>query len=87
MMELVRKFVGHVLPGVMRPLRILWNEIIAFVFFALAAIATPSAWRTAKTYDGDAESFFRMLLTGLFALVMLCFGVGSWRRARKIARS
>jgi hypothetical protein len=87
MMHLARKFASHVLPGVIKPLRVLWNEIIAFTFFVLAVVAAPSLWRTARSFDGGAESFFRLLLTGAFAIVMLCFGVGSLRRARKISRS
>ena len=87
MMELARKFVTHVLPGVIRPLRVLWNEIIAFVFFTLAAVSLPSAYRTLKNFNGDADSFFRLLLTGFFALVMIGFGIGSIRRARKISRT
>lgn len=83
----VRQFLDHVLPAVVRPLRVLWNEVIGFVFLALAVWAIPSTLRAVREFDGDAESFFRILLAGLFCALMIGFGVGSFRRARKISRS
>ncbi len=87
MLKLARKFLGHVLPGVVRPLHILWNEVIGFVFICLALLTVPSMWRIYKSFDGQAESVFRMGITVGFAFIMLCFGIGSFRRAKKISRS
>lgn len=87
MLKLGRKFLGHVLPGVMRPMRILWNEVIGFVFISLAFLSLPSMWRIYKNYDGEAESMFRLGITIMFAVIMFLFGVGSFRRAKKISRS
>lgn len=81
-----KKFVQHVVPGVIKPMRVLWNEFIAFVFFALAVLSVPSAYRSVKSFDGDAQSLFRILLSSGFALIMLIFGVTSFLRARKISR-
>jgi hypothetical protein len=81
-----KKFVQHVVPGVIKPMRVLWNEFIAFVFFALAVLAVPSAYRSVKSFDGDAQSFFRILLSSGFALIMIIFGISSFLRARKISR-
>ncbi len=81
-----KKFAQHVLPGVIKPLRVLWNEFIAFLFFALAVLAVPSAYRSVKSFDGDAQGLFRILLSSGFALIMLIFGVTSFLRARKISR-
>ena len=86
-MGIARKFIQHVVPGVIKPMRVLWNEVIGFVFLALAGLSVPSAIRTTREYDGDAESFFRLLLTGLFIVIMLYFGVTSFLRARKISRT
>lgn len=83
----IRQFLHHVVPGVIRPLRVLWNEIIGFVFLALAVWAVPSTLRAIREFQGDAESFFRILLAGLFAVLMIWFGVGSFLRARRISRS
>jgi hypothetical protein len=83
----VRQLFQHVVPGVMRPLRVLWNEIIGFVFLVLALWAVPSTLRALREFKGDAESFFRVLLAGLFAVLMVWFGVSSFLRARRISRS
>ena len=75
-------FVSHVVPGVMRPMRVLWNEIIGFIF---VAIAVPVAFGAFRAYRaGDST---RILLAGGFAAMLLYFGITSFLRARKISRS
>ena len=37
------RFMEHVMPGVVRPLRVLWHEIIGFIFIVLAVIFGSSA--------------------------------------------
>jgi hypothetical protein len=39
------RFVQHVMPGVVRPLRGLWHEISGFIFIVLAVIFGSSAFR------------------------------------------
>jgi hypothetical protein len=68
-------------------MRVLWNEVIGFIFIVLAVWSTPSAIRNARQFDGDAESFFRVALSFGFAGVMAYFGITSFLRARKISRS
>jgi hypothetical protein len=85
--RLISKFLHHVLPGVVRPLHVLWNEIIGFLFLVLAGLAVPSLIRTVRAFAGDAEGLFRIVLTVLFSLVMVYFGVASFLKARKISRS
>jgi len=80
------QLLGHVLPAVMRPLRVLWNQVIGFVFLVLALWAVPSAIRSVREFDGDAESLFRVMLTGLFILLMGGFAISSFRRAHKASR-
>lgn len=82
-----KKLLTHVLPGVIKPARVLWNEIIGFVFLILALWAIPSAYKSIRRFDGDAEGAFRIFLSCSFAILMILFGVGSFRRARKISRS
>lgn len=81
-----RQLLDHVLPAVIRPLRVLWNQVIGFVFLVLALWALPSAIRSVREFDGDAESFFRVLLTGLFILMMAAFAISSFLRARRASR-
>ena len=87
MFRLAGKLFSNVMPAVIRPLRILWNEIIGFFFLVFAVWAIPSAWRSYRTFDGDLEDFMRIFLTGIFVVMMLGFGIYSFFRARKISRS
>jgi uncharacterized membrane protein len=81
----IKGFLGHVLPGVIRPIHALWNEVIGFVFICFAVGAGFSAWRSLRTStDGDG---FKAVVTGIFALLMAFFGISSFLKARKISRS
>jgi hypothetical protein len=86
-MSLVRQFLRHVLPGVLKPLRALWNEVIGFVFLALAAIPVPRAVRSWQEFNETGEGLFRVVLSAIFIGIMAWFGVTSFLRARKISRS
>jgi hypothetical protein len=81
-----RQLLDHVLPAIIRPLRVLWNQVIGFLFLVLALWAVPSAVRSIREFDGDLESIFRVLLTGLFVLLMGGFGAFSFRRAHKASK-
>lgn len=87
MRALIRQFLAHVLPAVARPLRILWNQIIGFLFLVLALMAAPRLVRALREFDGDLRSLFEVLLTAIFLLVMGGFAVSSFWRAHKISRS
>ena len=83
MFSKAKKLMGYVLPGVIRPLHILWNQVIGFVFLVLAVLPVPSAIRS----FGQEGSFGRLLLTVPFVLLMAYFGISSFWRARKISKS
>ena len=84
---LVNRFLGHVLPGVIRPMHALWNEVIGFIFIVLAVWAAPSAWRNVRQMNGNSDGFFRAAISVGFALLMVYFGISSFLKARKISRS
>jgi threonine/homoserine/homoserine lactone efflux protein len=84
---LISKFLSHVLPGVVRPLHALWNEVIGFLFIVFAVVAGFYVIRAMRSFEGDIEGLFRIVLPALFGLVMGYFGVSSFLRARKISRS
>ena len=87
MFSLVKQFFRQVVPGVIRPLHVLWNEIIGFIFISLAVIAifrTYSFYREAAQDEGQG---IKMLFSGGFALIMLYFGLTSFWRARKIGKA
>ena len=83
----VGRFIEHVVPGVLRPLRVLWNEIIGFVFLCLAAWAVPSAIRNIGSLQSHETGIGRLLLSVGFFCLMAYFGITSFLRARKASRS
>jgi len=77
-----RLLVKHLMPAVIRPLHSLWNEIIGFLFFSLAVLMASAAIRSYRANENG-----KVVLAGIFMVVMLGFGFSSFRRARKISRS
>ena len=71
------------MPGVVRPLHVLWNEVIGFIFVVLALWAIPSAIRNMRQYEGSGESLFRVVLSFSFAGLMIYFGITSFLRAAR----
>jgi hypothetical protein len=86
-MRLAAQFVKHVVPGVIKPIRVLWNEIIGFLFLVLATFVSLASYRRAQSFTGDTGEF--MLLVGYFgfAALLAFYGVSSFWKARKISRS
>ncbi len=83
MFSLSRKLLQHVLPGIVRPIHILWNQVIGFFFVVLAIVPVPSAIRSYR----DPNGLPRLIMSVLFIGIMAIFGISSFLRARKIARS
>lgn len=86
---MVTQFVQHVVPSVVKPARVLWNEIIGFLFLLLSLAGAPTGIKEFRRFQdsGSTDNLFRCCVAVVFALLMLGFGVASLRRARKIARS
>ena len=80
---MIKKFAHHVLPNVIKPLRVLWNEIIAFIFVVLSVVMGFSLYRN----FGDGKQPLPLIGGGLFVAMFVYFGVSSWLRAKKIGRS
>jgi tryptophan-rich sensory protein len=86
MFKLARTFLEAVLPSVVKPLHILWNEVIGFVFIVLAAATAPAGWRYYRALQIDSNNVFRLMLTVAFGATMAWFGITSFLKARKIRR-
>jgi hypothetical protein len=84
---LFSKFVSHVVPGIIRPLHALWNEVIGFLFLVFAALSGFYVFRAVRNFNGDIDGLGRILFPALFGLVMAYFGISSFLKARKISRS
>jgi len=80
MLSMARKFIGHVMPGVIRPIHILWNQVIGFIFIVLAIVF---GYRVIRGSEPAGLQF----VGALFAIMMAWFGVSSFLKARKISKS
>jgi hypothetical protein len=78
-------FLGHVMPGVVRPLQVLWHEVIGFLFLVFAVWLGSSAIRTLRTAEEPSPG--RIMISFILPVVLAYFGITSFLRARKISRS
>ena len=81
------RFAQHVVPGVVRPLRVLWHEVIGFLFIVLAAIFGTSAVRNYNLIHSQEISMLRLAGSFFLPVLMAYFGITSFLRARRISRS
>jgi len=85
-------FVKHVVPAVVKPARVLWNEFIGFLFlcfgaiFAIKTVHLAMAYGKPESIDGGGD-FWRLAIAGGCTVIMLGFGAASFLRARRISRS
>jgi hypothetical protein len=80
MFLMAKKFLGHVIPGVIRPIHIIWNQAIGFVFIVLAVVF---GYRIIR----GKEPVSLQIIGGLFVLMIAWFGISSFWKARKISKS
>jgi hypothetical protein len=86
------EFTKHVVPAVLKPARTLWNEVIGFFFLCLAVLFGSGVVRAYNAFskaapDQATGDLLRIIMSGFCTLLMLYFGVSSFRRARRISRS
>lgn len=89
-MRLVKKFLEMVMPGVIKPLHALWNEIIGFLFLAIAVFMIRPTWKAYQKFQTDAdpgEAIVGLVGGGALILVGLVFGLQGFWKARRISRS
>jgi hypothetical protein len=87
MSALIGKFLRAVLPGIVKPLHSLWNEVLGALFLTLAIVLVRPIWRGYQEMDRDPAHLLKFLLTVFFFLVMLGFGLHAFWKARRITRS
>jgi len=80
MFSLVKSFLGHVIPSIVRPMQIVWNQAIGFLFIVLALVF---GYRVIR----GKEAMGLQLVGGAFVLLIAWYGVSSFWKARKISKS
>jgi hypothetical protein len=81
------KFAKHVVPHVVKPARIMWNQIIGSIFLVLSFSGYSYAWRFYHSATREQGDSFRFWLAMCFAVGMTAFGIHAFLRARQISRS
>jgi hypothetical protein len=82
-----RMFIKHVVPAAVKPVHSLWHEVIGFIFLVFAVVAAFSGYRTLRGFAGDPGDLVRIILCGIFFIIMGAYGLSSFLKARKISRS
>ncbi len=82
-----RKFLGFVVPAVLKPARTLWHEVIGFLFLSLAIIFVFSGFRAIRDFDGSIGAILRLAMLAFCVCLLGGYGISSFRRARRISRS
>jgi hypothetical protein len=85
--KLLSTLLKSFVPGVLKPLQSLWNEIIGFLFLVFAIVCGASVVRTYLNFDGSFDSTLRLVFMGIATLLMGFFAAQSFLKARRIARS
>lgn len=84
--DLARRHFGGVVTRIWRILQTLFHEVMGFLFLAMAAWGAVWLARAAPQFNGEGEMLFKIVLVGIFVLMMGAFGVSSFWRARRISR-
>lgn len=84
-MGMITEFRRHIVPAVIKPIRVVWNQSIAFLFLALTVIGAFMVYREYQRRE-DLDAVLALLLGGLFVLMMAFYGVSSLWKARRISR-
>jgi hypothetical protein len=82
-----RRFLGFVVPAVLKPARTLWHEILGFVFVAMAIAFVFSGFRVIRQFDGSAGAVLRLAMLAIGVCLLGGYGISSFLRARRISRS
>jgi hypothetical protein len=68
---IARKFAYHVVPHVVRPARIIWNQIIGALFVLIAASVLFKSYQFMSNMGKEPENGARLLFTLPFGLLLL----------------
>lgn len=84
--ESARKFAQHMVPHVVRPAQIIWNKAIGAVFLLFAFLFFSSSYKYFHTLHTDSPNPIGLGFSLFLGLIMTFFGIGSFLKARRIAR-
>ena len=81
-----KRFAQHVVPEVVRPARVIWNQAMGAVFLLFAALFFVYAVRYFRALNTGGSNALGLGFSIFLGAVMLFFGINSFGKARRIAR-
>ncbi len=84
--EHARQFATHVVPEVVRPARILWNQAIGAVFLLFALMFFGYAVTYFHKLHTESANPLALTFSLFLGVVMAFFGISSFRKAKGIGR-
>jgi hypothetical protein len=81
------QFLQYVLPAVIRPLTILWNQVIGFVFLVFAVWSGVRTAHSIRSLSGGTGNVGEVAVAAFFTAIMAGFGIHSFYKARKISKT
>ncbi len=81
-----KRFAQHVVPEVVRPARIIWNQAMGGVFLLFALLFFGYAIKYFRALDAGAGNPVALVFSAFLGAVMLFFGIGSFLKARRISQ-
>jgi hypothetical protein len=81
-----RRFAQHVVPEVVRPARIIWNQAIGGIFVLFAVLFFGNAYRYYDGKTGSPNNGVALVFSLFLGAIMAYFGVVSFLKARRIGR-
>ncbi len=84
--EHARRFATHVVPEVVRPARVIWNQAVGGVFLLFALLFFGYTVKYIRALNTDSGNPVALAFSAFLGVVMLFFGIGSFRTARRIGQ-
>ncbi len=82
-----KRFAQHVVPEVVRPARVIWNQAIGGIFLLFAVLFFGNAVRYYNESGAtDSRNTLALAFSLFLGVVMAFFGITSFLKARRISR-
>lgn len=75
-------FLKHVVPAALKPMQVLWHEILGFLFLTFAGLG---GWKLYQSPGALAPIQFFIVI--IFIVVLAAYGTSSILKSRRISRS
>lgn len=87
MLSVARKFMVHIVPAVLKPARIVWNQSLGFLFLVIGVLVAGKLYVRWRDFSGEFGELVLLVFSSAFAVLMCGYALWSFLRARRISRS